>query len=208
MRAFIRQARVDERPRSGMQMIHAVCAPLPAALDLREDRGRLYYVVRDANGQARLATTQDHAAKLMKSSWELPRKRLSPVRLISNWPRYCFAPQSCDIATASSNFDRISRTPHLYSIVTIIELRRCTTYLPGHRTFRQAVFLAGVLRLYNLARGIGHPSVAPVGRVPYRHGVRNGVGFLPATAAGRYSHPRSPNAERSTPGGAYHPAEP
>jgi len=23
-----------------------------------------------------------------------------------------------------------------------------------------------------------------------------------------YSHPRSPNAERSTPGGAYHPAEP
>ena len=26
--------------------------------------------------------------------------------------------------------------------------------------------------------------------------------------AGRYSHPRSPNAERSTPGGAYHPAEP
>ena len=24
----------------------------------------------------------------------------------------------------------------------------------------------------------------------------------------RYSHPRSPNAERSTPGGAYHPAEP
>ena len=26
--------------------------------------------------------------------------------------------------------------------------------------------------------------------------------------AGRQSHPRSPNAERSTPGGAYHPAEP
>src|SRR5262245_55563737 len=26
--------------------------------------------------------------------------------------------------------------------------------------------------------------------------------------AKRYSHPRSPNAERSTPGGAYHPAEP
>ena len=25
---------------------------------------------------------------------------------------------------------------------------------------------------------------------------------------GVYSHPRSPNAERSTPGGAYHPAEP
>ena len=25
--------------------------------------------------------------------------------------------------------------------------------------------------------------------------------------AGRYSHPRSPNAERSTPGGAYHPPE-
>ena len=24
----------------------------------------------------------------------------------------------------------------------------------------------------------------------------------------RYSHPRSPNSERSTPGGAYHPAEP
>src|SRR5260370_4714347 len=24
----------------------------------------------------------------------------------------------------------------------------------------------------------------------------------------RYSHPRSPNAERSTPGGAYHPVEP
>jgi hypothetical protein len=27
----------------------------------------------------------------------------------------------------------------------------------------------------------------------------------PTKAAGRYSHPRSPNAERSTPGGAYHP---
>jgi DNA polymerase III subunit epsilon len=26
--------------------------------------------------------------------------------------------------------------------------------------------------------------------------------------AKRYSHPRSPKAERSTPGGAYHPAEP
>ena len=29
-----------------------------------------------------------------------------------------------------------------------------------------------------------------------------------AITAKRYSHPRLPNAERSTPGGAYHPAEP
>jgi hypothetical protein len=30
----------------------------------------------------------------------------------------------------------------------------------------------------------------------------------PSEAAERYNQPRSPNAERSTPGGAYHPAEP
>jgi hypothetical protein len=35
-------------------------------------------------------------------------------------------------------------------------------------------------------------------------GDRNPLGS-PTNAAGRYSHPRSPNAERSTPGGAYHP---
>ena len=35
-------------------------------------------------------------------------------------------------------------------------------------------------------------------------GDRNPLGS-PTKAAGRYSHPRSPNAERSTPGGAYHP---
>jgi hypothetical protein len=29
----------------------------------------------------------------------------------------------------------------------------------------------------------------------------------PGAGAGRYSQPRSPNAERSTPGGAYHPVE-
>ena len=42
----------------------------------------------------------------------------------------------------------------------------------------------------------------------HRHAASSVGGALPTTAAERYSHPRSPNAERSTPGGAYHPAEP
>jgi integrase len=49
--------------------------------------------------------------------------------------------------------------------------------------------------------------LAPRGTVT-QHLPSVGSVALPTAAAERYSHPRSPNAERSTPGGAYHPAEP
>src|ERR1035437_2534237 len=41
-----------------------------------------------------------------------------------------------------------------------------------------------------------------------QHRLSAGSVVSPTMASGRYSHPRSPNAARSTPGGAYHPAEP
>ena len=56
---------------------------------------------------------------------------------------------------------------------------------------------------------IAHTHVVPSAR-----GNNSGVRISPLASrysrngALDYSHPRSPNAERSTPGGAYHPAEP
>jgi hypothetical protein len=37
---------------------------------------------------------------------------------------------------------------------------------------------------------------------------KSGGSFGNSNTCRRYSHPRSPNSERSTPGGAYHPVEP
>src|ERR1700716_3728987 len=52
------------------------------------------------------------------------------------------------------------------------------------------------------------PGTQNVPVLPMQTGAIENLLGSPTKAAGRYSQPRSPNAERSTPGGAYHPVEP
>ena len=65
---------------------------------------------------------------------------------------------------------------------------------------RRALWLAGAMQERRDLSAAHDPSFDDAVHAPIR--VRC------AEPRGAYSHPRSPNAERSTPGGAYHPAEP